>query len=519
MIDDLATRNNRLAKQRNANPSMGPFSVFIYALMAIGLPVASLIPFSLLAGLFPGTHMGLMLTVGAIICIFPAITYSIIGGLIRKNAADYFLTSRVFGPVVGLGASFALVLFSAVAIGMVLGQMVRVIVPVYMRSISQIANVPGMLLAAEFIFTPEGISIVGSTGIVLAFILAILSQRANMSVIRVGFFLLVVAWIALLVMLAFPSGLFAANWDRFMGDGTFDSVIGMAREGGMLPGLVTLGGLLAAMWIFYGFQAPVYVAGQIRNPGKSLFPGMFWAILVTWVAIGGSVLLLLRLTGIEWLSAQSFLSLKGVETLPWLIFYAAVSRSDPLWISVIGVVWVIALLNMVQIYFSFAGRIIAAWTEDGLLPAGIGFIHPQTKSPIIAILLTAMMSQLGVWMAARADNALSLNIIFVVVAIAVQLVPMAAASIAPFKFRTWFQAAGRPASLRVGPVFLISLTALISLAYIIGTLAYILSVPELAPTATGGLIGVAILFVFGAVYTAIRRTDRSKYSSLPTPDE
>ena len=328
---------------------MGGGAVLVFAVASISLATSGLVPFSILAGLFPGANLPLLLTVGMGFCLLIAFTYAVIGSAVRRNAADYILTSRILPPGLAFAFSWILVIFNALIIGVVLARAGQVTLPVFMRSIAMVANAPGMLLSANFLASPQGISLVGSIAVALAFLLSILPPRTNQRLMQVGFIFLLVSWIAILGMLLLPSAGFQLSWDRFMGDGNFAAQLGAAQAAGMqldlAPQTVLIAGLLAAMWIFYGFQTPVYIAGEVKQAGRSLLIGTLGAVLISWLVIAGSAVLLQRIVSPEWISAQSFLALHGQPALPWLNYYAAIARPNPFLIAFISLVWLFSMLK------------------------------------------------------------------------------------------------------------------------------------------------------------------------------
>lgn len=488
---------------------MGVFSVLVFTVATIGLSFSGLTPFASLAGLFPGTDLALVSTVAMLACLMPAITYALIGAAVKQDAADYILASRVVSPALAFAFSWTLVIFGGLGVGVLIAAAGQVILPVYMRSIAVIAGAPGMLLSADFLSSPDGVSIVGSTGVALAFLISILPPKVNLRFFQVGFFLLILSWVLLIVMLAFPIVSFGVSWDRFMGEGVYASQLAAANAAGMQspsgPYPLLAAGLMGAMWIFFGFQSPAWVAGQVEKPEKSLLPGSLLALLLAWAAVGAAAVFLQRQVSSDWLSAQSFLAMNGEATMPYLNLYAAVLRPDPLLISILGLAWLVALLNMAQAYLAFTSRIMVAWGREGLLPETIGYHHPQLKSPMVAVLIVAILAQVGVWLVARGTLPILGGLYVVFFAVFVQVLPMLAAFLAPFTRRAWFGSLGRPATASLGPVPLISITAFFSLVILGGVLAYSLTSPAFVRPAIESLLLLAGLVAAGLLYYVLRR--------------
>ena len=506
---------------------MGVFSVLVFAVASISLASSGLTPFSSLAGMFPGTNLTLLLTVGMGICLVLGFTYAVIGTAVHRSGADYVLVSRVIHPSIGFAFSFTTVVFCSQIAGFILAKAGEVTIPVLLRSIAIIGNAPGMLLSADFIASPQGISITGSVAVGLAFVIAILPPRTNLRILQVGFFLLLLSWGLVFFMLINPSGGFQANWDRFMGEGSFLTPLAAARDSGMVldnsSRTMVFAGLLAAMWIFFGFQAPAYIAGDVKKPGRSLLLGSLGAIFISWLVIGLASYLIQSTVSSEWISAQSFLALNGLQTSPWLNFYVAIARPDPILVSIFSVMWLVSLLNMAQAFFIFTSRIILAWCEDGLLPTAVGYVHPQLKSPIVAVLLIAILAQIGVWLVATGGGSSSADYYFLFFAVFIQVPSVLAVILVPFTRRDWFLSTGKLANLRLGPLPVVSIAGFASLVYFGGMIAYGFLDAHLSQAVLKSLILLLLLVLTGVTYFVIRRRsyhqEPDPFRSFPPPVE
>lgn len=148
-----------------------------------------------------------------------------------------------------------------------------------------------------------------------------------------------------------------------------------AGGGGGIPQLAT--GLVAIIWAFDGCMSASFIAGEVRDPGRTLPRALLGGI-----AIIGFVYLLLN---VAYFHALGF---------------AGVAASDAVAASMLGVVLgpaaanIVAVMVMVSAMGTLAAQCVGnpryfiGPAEDGLFPAKLAAISPRTLTPINAILMT-----------------------------------------------------------------------------------------------------------------------------------
>jgi basic amino acid/polyamine antiporter, APA family len=489
--------------------SMGPFATFVFATATISLASAGIVSISVVIGRFPGVSLLGILAAGALVCILNAYVFSVIGASVRRSGADYILASRVLNPAIAFGLSLATVVFAGLVVGKIIAQVGQSVLPVFLRSLSMIINAPAMMQAADLVTAQQGVSIVGSIVVVLVFGLCILPQRVNQRFMQIGFGLVLISWLVLYAQFLFPSAPFSQAWDRFMGNGTFLVQVKNATDMGMRSfdgsSLFWSVGMLLAFWIYFGFQSPTFIAGEVKKPQSTLLASSVGAILLTLLILGLGIVFLQRQVPTNWLSAQSYLYLSGAQAMPWVNFYAAVLRPDPYLVAFVTFAWIFSFVNIVQAYFTFCSRIILAWVEDGIAPRLAGYVHPQLKSPTVAVLLIAVLTQVGVMIAVIGQGNISTDFGFIFFAIVVQFFTVIAAMMMPFRKKDWFAGNAKLVRLRIGRLPVISLASLLLLGYFAWLLFNILLAPAMLVQAEVSFIVLVALIAAGWIYFRLRR--------------
>jgi len=489
--------------------TIGVFGAMVFGVHCISLSSSGLIPYSWIAGVWPGSSIIGVLTVAAIFCLFHAYTYATIGATMPRSAADYTLASRVLSPPLAFAASWTLVIFSAMVAGALIAWIPTVALPTLARSMGIVFSNPSLVTFADWSASRTGIIAIGTVCALITFGTMVLPTRSIVRILQVGFFLGLLAWVILYFQLgtASPTA-FPASWDRFMGAGSYDARIGLAEQYGMQinpnVAVMTLAGLIMGFWVFYGYYIPTFFAGEVKQAENTLLAGSWASLIVTWAIFVLGALLLQRLVPLEWIAAESYLSQSpdaigaGVAAMPYITFYAAVvSPSFPL-VLLVAVAWIYTLINLAQTYFFYCSRIIFAWSFDRLIPEFVSWVHPRLHSPIWAILIITAIAEIGIIDAAT-GSVMGAQLNFVFFAVITMFVPVIAMTLFPYLKPDLFQNASAMVRRRLGPVPLITVVGVITLSY----MTWMVVASFLYPAVGGGINSTKLGVLAGLVVTGL----------------
>ena len=141
--------------------TIGIFGAMVFGVHCISLSSSGLIPFSWVAGVWPGSSIIGVLTVAMFLCLFHAYTYSVIGATMPRSAADYTLGSRTLSAPLAFAASWTLVIFSAMVAGSLIAWIPKTALPVLFRTMGIIFNNPSFLAFADWSVSTTGIIVIG----------------------------------------------------------------------------------------------------------------------------------------------------------------------------------------------------------------------------------------------------------------------------------------------------------------------------------------------------------------------
>jgi amino acid transporter len=468
--------------------TIGVFGAMVFGVHCISLSSSGLIPFSWVAGVWPGSSIIGVLTVAMFFCLFHAYTYSVIGATMPRSAADYTLASRTLSAPLAFAASWTLVIFSAMVAGSLIAWIPKTAFPVLFRTMGIVMNNPSFISFADYSSTPAGIALIGTVCALITFGLMILPTRTILRILEVGFFLGLLAWVIIYFQLGTAAkDAFPAAWDQFMGAGSYAGRIQLAKDNGMVTNpnvaMMTLAGLIMGFWIFYGYYIPTFFAGEVKQAENTLIAGSWASLIVTWAIFVAAALLLQRLVPLEWVAAESYLSNAGVAD--------AILKPNIILLWIVAIAWFYTLINLAQTYFFYCSRIIFAWSFDRLIPEKVCYIHPTLHSPIVAIAIITAIAEVGVLDASGLfwpGSVMGAQLNFVFFAVCTQLVPVLAITLFPFTKPDLFENASAFVKRKIGNVPVITIIGGITMAYLL----WMIIASFLFP-AVGGRIGTGTL--------------------------
>ncbi len=501
--------------------TIGVFGAMVFGVHCISLSSSGLIPFSWVAGVWPGSSIIGVLTVAMILCLFHAYTYANIGATMPRSGADYTLASRVLSPPLAFAASWTLVIFSAMVAGALIAWIPSGVLPTLLQTMGIIFENDAMLRFAEWSATSTGIIVIGTIGALITYGTMILPTRTIVRILEVGFFLGILAWLILYYQLGTaPAGSFPTAWDRFMGEGSYASRIDLAKEYGMVinpnVAVMTLAGLIMGFWIFYGYYIPTFFAGEVKEADKTLLAGSWSSLLVTWAIFVLGAILLQRHVPLQWIAAESYLSQVDYPgmTMPWITFYAAILKPSFILVLIVAFAWIYTLVNLAQTYFFYCSRIVFAWSFDRLIPEKVCWIHPKLKSPIVAITIIAIIAEIGIIDAAL-GGVMGAQLNFVFFAVWTQLVPVTAMTFFPYLKPDLFENASAFVRRKVGKVPVVTLVGLITLAYLIWMIVASFLFPAVGGRIGAGTLGTLIgFFASGFLVFYVARSYRLRTEGI-----
>ena len=222
--------------------------------------------------------------------------------------------------------------------------------------------------------TPMGS--VATRGVAIGAIAAF--AAVHMAGVRVGMRLLTtIAVLKILLVAGLTIGALAsprASWSHF--------VPFVARHAGAPPiaGAVA-GAFVAAFFSFGGWWEVTRIAGEVRNPSRTLPRALWLGLAIVTLTYTAATLSFIAVIPIHQVVAgQAFIAQVG-EII--------VGRGGGAVVAAIVIVCVLGSLGAMQM---IAPRLYVAMAEDGVLPAAVAAVHPRLGTPARAIATQAVLA-------------------------------------------------------------------------------------------------------------------------------
>ena len=308
----------------------------------------------------------------AIPAIFAAMAYAILSSAMPRAGGSYIYASRGLHPYLGFIASFAQWFGLSIAIGVigyVIVPFVRdVFVALGMTQISEWLETGWVRvsIALALIWTFILVNLRGLTfyqKIVIPMMVVMFAL--GLIVIVLGFYFDQTAYLEASNKVIDPSISSNFNWSI----------------------LLSASALLISSFI--GFDSIAQAGGEVKNPSKYLPRAIILCIVI--VASFYFLFTASIYHTVPWqIIAQE--SLVGDLTAP--AFFTSLIPSGLTVLIIAGAA--IALINDLPAMLLSVSRLVYAWAQDGIFPKSFSRINPKTSIPVNALIVSGLMSSMGV---------------------------------------------------------------------------------------------------------------------------
>ncbi len=287
--------------------------------------------------------------VGAFVALCGAYVYATCAKHIPENGGFYAFYRQAFGSRVAVISGFAAVLIT------------------YPASLAILSTI-----CADYI-TPAGVpkTVVAVAALLCAASINAMGIRASLFGQRSMTALKVVVIVALAL-----AALFFSNATTPVASG--------AENMNTLTVFSVTGAMVAVFWSYSGWSDVTLVAGEIRNPQKSLGTIVLWG-----VAVVAGLYILIQCAVIYLLGSKAGTSDKVLADAVATVFGAPGARA----VSVAVALSIFGALSSLVLVVS---RLVVSMANDGWLPKRLGHIHEHRGTPIWALLTVAVLGALYV---------------------------------------------------------------------------------------------------------------------------
>jgi APA family basic amino acid/polyamine antiporter len=311
----------------------------------------------------------------ALPAVFAALAYSILASAMPRAGGSYLYASRAIHPYIGFVASFS----QWFGLSIVIGVIAYVVVPFF----RDVATALDWQILAGYLETPWI-----RVGLALAFLWTFVyvnvlgAKFYERTLIPLMILMFVLGGIVIVAGLSFEQSDFMSALS--------------AKEGKTLelipaefswPTFLSAAALLFSSFI--GFDSIAQAGGEAKNPTKNLPKAIALAILsvgLFYICFTYAVY-----HAVPWQFVAQEAMQKDI-TAAGILSYLLPSSLGVL--ILLGAA--IALLNDLPAMILSVSRLVFSWAKDGIFPKALAQIHPKHQTPNKAILLSGMISSIGI---------------------------------------------------------------------------------------------------------------------------
>ena len=134
-------------------------------------------------------------------------------------------------------------------------------------------------------------------------------------------------------------------------------------------------GVILAFYAFIGFEDIVNVAEETRDASRAVPRAIVWTLVVTMILYLAVALVA---------AAAALPDELASSTAPLTLVFERVSGLPGHWVSLVAI---ISVLNGALIQIIMVSRVLFGLSRRRWLPGMLGYVHPKTQTPVVAILL------------------------------------------------------------------------------------------------------------------------------------
>jgi APA family basic amino acid/polyamine antiporter len=439
--------------------------VFVYNVNFINIAIGVAFMFLLMpAGAYPGVNMALS-TVLCSLCVLPcSLVYAMFASALPRSGGDYVYVSRSLSPVWGFVANWNYTIWCFFYIGVPAAFLGRYGISSLMRILGAYFASPGLTGAGAWFVSPLGVFITGAALILIFAGLFVVGINAYMRVQNLLFLIATAGLVAMLFALFGFHGSFAAAFNTYMARATgqantYGAVMGALGKNAVSAAPFSMSSTLTAMtWPFtvLGFSiASAYIGGEIKGANRSQLLGMPGSLVYS------ALWILVLVAGVLHVAGFSFMGDLGavdptkvhLAFTPTVAEIAAMAPHNLLLVLLIGIGFLLWTYTWLPIYLLTTTRCLLAWALDGLAAGRLADVDERTHSPIWAILVSAVIGIVFLYIYAYSPSFATISGFFGQVF--TFLLTSVAAIVFPWRQRELFRSS--PVAWRIGRLPVVSL--------------------------------------------------------------
>jgi amino acid transporter len=386
--------------------SVSTFDAFLMGTFMVNIGMGGALVYGWGLGVFPNGNLALGMLISTLGSLFIVAVYAMFTAAMPRSGGDYTYVSRVIHPSIGFASNvnFALLNIFWVASDSIF---MVYIIGIALYGISIVTGNVGLMATSKSLFVdPNTIVLLTTVTIIVYGVVAAAGIKWGMRVQKIAFLVGIVGVVvAVGLFLTMSNADYVSRYNAMMGADAYSKVIEAAKNTGLTLGapqdLASTFGIasIACAAMLYGFY-PTYIGSEIKNAGrvKTQFLAIVGSTLFAGVMIALLAQGLIGTVGQDFLASINYVQYSDPASFPFFTtpFY-------PLLLEIVSNLPVVIILGVAFAAWAFiwplncvlvATRCMFAWSFDRVVPSQIAYVHPRTRSPLVAILITVVISEI-----------------------------------------------------------------------------------------------------------------------------
>jgi APA family basic amino acid/polyamine antiporter len=386
--------------------SVSTFDAFLMGTFMVNIGMGGALVYGWGASVFPNGNLPIAMLISTLGAVFISAVYAVFTASMPRSGGDYTYVSRVLHPSIGFASNFNFALLNIFWVASDSVFMVYII-GIALHGVSIVTGNAGLLETAKALFVdPTTIVILTTVAIIAYGVIAAVGIKWSMRIQKIAFVLGMIGVVVAVVLFLFmPNAEYVSKYNAVMGQNAYSDVIETAKDTGLVLGapqelIPTLGvASIACAAMLYGFY-PTYIGSEVKNADrvKTQITAIVGSTLFAGVMITLLAYLLVGTVGQDFLAAINYIPYTAPEKFPFLTtpFY-------PMLLEVVSNLPVVIIIGVAFAAWAFiwplncvlvATRCMFAWSFDRVVPSSVAYVHPRTRAPLVAIVITIIVSEI-----------------------------------------------------------------------------------------------------------------------------
>lgn len=324
-----------------------------------------------------------------------------------RSGGIYVFGSRILPPALALTMSlveiFAWLFYCAIAAYWIV---ILALAPMF-AALGLLTGNESFSAISTWMLQPWATFLIGAAILVLSGVILSFGMRFYLMLNKWVFILAMASTVLLIVVLAISTReQFVANLNELVGPAMgiadpYNAIIASGKEKGWGEAGTNLWQtLLVSNWAFLpliGAAFSIAIGGEIKSVERSQTWGMLGAIVIASVAWIVTIYLALKVFGFEFLGTAvfNFLMANGgltTPTDPAVTLLTGILTKSPVITILASLGFALWMWMWIPAMHTFGVRAIVAWAFDRVAPAPIAKISETYHTPIVAIVITAIVN-------------------------------------------------------------------------------------------------------------------------------